>query len=349
MIGYDEKRKTYFVQIKVKDSSGKWRSIRKRGFALKREAKAWEAEQIGQKQSTASNMTFLEVAAEWERAQQSSEGSKKQHNEHFSIRFSELANKRIKSISKADLMRWRSDLAEDERFSTTTKNVTISYVKSVFKYANDVYGLPDPSAVLKRLKKTNEEEMAGEMETWTPEEFSQFIQCVPYRIYQIYFDMLYWTGMRRGEAIALQISDVSADGWINIHASQRDATQGLKPTKTKQCRKIRVDPVLLDEIKDLKNGNPGPYLFGGETPLAPTTISRVFNAAIKESGVKPIRLHDLRHSHATWLINNGVNIVAVSKRLGHTTIEQTLKTYTHLLNDTDDKMMDVIARGHESM
>ena len=349
MIGYDEKRKTYFVQIKVKDSSGKWRSIRKRGFALKREAKAWEAEQIGQKQSTASNMTFLEVAAEWERAQQSSDGSKRQHNEHFSIRFSSLANKKIKAITKAELMNWRSELAEDSRFSTTTKNTTISYVRSVFKYANEVYGLPDPSSILKRLKKTNEEEMAGEMETWTPEEFSQFVSAVPLRAYQIYFDLLYWTGMRRGEAIAWQISDVSSDGWINIHASQRDATQGLKPTKTKQCRKIRADSVLLGELEELKQDNPGPYLFGGDHALSPTTISRVFNAAIKESGVKPIRLHDLRHSHATWLINNGVNIVAVSKRLGHTTIEQTLKTYTHLLNDTDDTMMDVIARGHESM
>lgn len=349
MIGYDEKRKTYFVQIKVKGKDGKWHSLKKRGFALKREAKAWEAEQMNQRQSTTGNMTFLDVAAEWERAQQSSDGSRRQHSEHFSIRFNSLADRKIKAISKADLMHWRSELAEDNRFSTTTKNVTISYVRSVFKYANEVYGLPDPSSVLKRLKKTNEEEMNGEMETWTPEEFKQFAQCVPLRIYQSYFDLLYWTGMRRGEAIALQIQDVSEDGWVHIHASQRDAVNGLKPTKTKQCRKIRVDSVLLDELNELKNGNSGPYLFGGDHPLSPTTIARVFNSAIEESGVKPIRLHDLRHSHATWLINNGVNIVAVSKRLGHTTIEQTLKTYTHLLNDTDDKMMDIIARCHESM
>lgn len=349
MIGYDEKRKTYFVQIKVKDKDGKWRSVKKRGFALKREAKAWETAKTGETQTPVAGMTFLDVAAEWERAQQSSEGSKRQHAEHFSIRFNSLGDRKIKDITRADLMAWRSALAEDDRFSTTTKNVTICYVRSVFKYANEVYGLPDPSSILKRLKKTNEEEMNGEMETWTPEEFNQFVRCVPLRVYQIYFDLLYWTGMRRGEAIALQISDVSHDGWVNIHASQRDAVNGLKPTKTKQCRNIRVDSVLLGELNELKNENDGPYLFGGDHPLSPTTIARVFNGAIKESGVKPIRLHDLRHSHATWLINNGVNIVAVSKRLGHTTIEQTLKTYTHLLNDTDDKMMDVISKGHESM
>ena len=58
--------------------------------------------------------------------------------------------------------------------------------------------------------------------------------------------------------------------------------------------------------------------------------------------MKPICIHDLRHSHATWLINSGVNIVAVSKRLGHASINQTLKTYTHLLQKTNDEMMDTI-------
>jgi len=64
--------------------------------------------------------------------------------------------------------------------------------------------------------------------------------------------------------------------------------------------------------------------------------------------VKPIRIHDLRHSHATWLINNGVNIVAVSKRLGHADIEQTLKTYIHLLESSDQGMMAKLNESHVS-
>ena len=64
--------------------------------------------------------------------------------------------------------------------------------------------------------------------------------------------------------------------------------------------------------------------------------------AIKKSGVKRIRIHDLRHSHATILINSGVNIVAVSKMLGHSNINQTLKTYTHLLESTNDELVDRI-------
>lgn len=83
----------------------------------------------------------------------------------------------------------------------------------------------------------------------------------------------------------------------------------------------------------------GKYLFGGDEGLTPNYVSNHFNQAVQDSGVKQIRIHDLRHSHATWLINNGVNIVAVSKRLGHATIEQTLKTYTHLMSHTDQEMM----------
>ncbi|MBQ1324985.1 MAG: tyrosine-type recombinase/integrase, partial [Solobacterium sp.] len=71
-----------------------------------------------------------------------------------------------------------------------------------------------------------------------------------------------------------------------------------------------------------------------------------FNKAIAKAGVRKIRIHDLRHSHASLLINNGVNIVAVSKRLGHSNIEQTLQTYTHLLEKTDSQMLEIISGLH---
>lgn len=341
MIGYDQERKTFWVQMKVKDPfSGKWKAVKKRGFKLKREAKEWEASQMIEKTVSTSGKTFIEIAEEWERSQQASAEVVRHHREHFRIRFSELSPMRIQDISKPQLIHWRSDLAANDQYSTATKNLTIGYVRSVFRFAHEVYGIDDPTVVLKRLKKNNTEIMS-EMQTWTPEEFAQFQSKVESPLYSLYFELLFWTGMRRGEAIALQKSDLS-NGWVNVHSSQRTASEGLKPTKTKQSRKIRLDDVLAAKMEALQKSSDGPYLFGGETPLSPTTINRFFVQAIKASGVKPIRLHDLRHSHATWLINSGVNIVAVSKRLGHSTIEQTLKTYTHLLKDTDDQMMDLI-------
>lgn len=339
MIGKDEARGTWYVQIKVKDPvSGKWHAAKKRGFQTKREAKQYEADMM-QSSEIPTSKTFLQIANEWEISIQSSPASVRQHNEHFQIRFPTLKDKPIRSINRSALIQWRNWLAQSD-FSTKTKNVTLTYVRAVFQYAADVYGYPDPARTLKNLKKTDSEVMQ-EMEVWTPEEFNSFLACVDNDLYRIYFDTLYWTGMRRGEAIALQCGDLS-DGWVNIHASQRDATTGLKPTKTKASRRIQIDDVLNKELQELKAEYRSGYLFGGETSLSPTQISRIFNAAIKKSGVKKIRLHDLRHSHATWLINHGVNIVAVSKRLGHASIEQTLKTYTHLLESTDNEMMKTI-------
>ena len=79
--------------------------------------------------------------------------------------------------------------------------------------------------------------------------------------------------------------------------------------------------------------------------MPPTTIERKKNIAVKDSGVKRIRIHDLRHSHASMLICNGMNIVSVSKRLGHSDVNMTLKVYTHLLDKYDSQMMDFLEKS----
>jgi integrase len=77
-------------------------------------------------------------------------------------------------------------------------------------------------------------------------------------------------------------------------------------------------------------------------PIASVTLQQRFRKYVEKAGVKPIRIHDLRHSFATNLINSGANIVAVSKYLGHANINQTLKTYTHLLKSTDERLVQSV-------
>ncbi len=353
MIGYDEKRKTYFVKVKYRDPlTNEQKQILRRGFKLKREAVEEEAKLKLQKNdssiTTNTNITFKEMATLWEETIESSETSKRHHREHFEKRFTELYEKPIKSITKDQLIKWKNNLSKTD-YATKTKNTCISYVRSVFKFASDIYGIQNISAVLKNFKNTEEEVMA-EMNVWTVEEFNQFIQSVDNELYRIYFTTLFWTGARKGEIIALQCSDlIEEDKSIYIHGSQRDADKGIKSTKTGNKRYVRVDDTIYADLLKLKQIYRKGYLFGGESPCTRTTIDRYFNEGIKKSGVKKIRLHDLRHSHATMLINAGVNIVAVSKRLGHSDINQTLKTYTHLLKDTDDKMMELISQKHARM
>ena len=351
MIGYDKKRKTYFVQVKYRDPyTNKQRILLRRGFKLKREAVEEEArlklQNSGTSATSNTNITFKEMATLWEETIESSETSKRHHREHFEKRFSELYEKPIKKITKEQLIKWRNNLGKMD-YATKTKNTCISYVRSVFKFASEIYGVPNISVVLKNFKNTEEEKMS-EMQVWTIEEFNQFLTGVDNELYRIYFTTLFWTGARKGEVIALQCSDLIEDEKsIYIHGSQRDASTGIKSTKTGNKRYVRLNSEVFFKLLELKKIYRKGYLFGGETPLTRTTIDRYFNEGIKKSGVKKIRMHDLRHSHATLLINAGVNIVAVSKRLGHSDINQTLKTYTHLLKDTDDKMMDFIENSYE--
>lgn len=336
----DEKKQVYYVQIKYRDPvTGRQRVRKKRSIQGKRNAQAVERQMIAEMENGNSVVTFRAMWQLWEKHTEAREDTLRSHRQHFEKRFSEFLDKPIDKITKAQLVRWRADLSADDTISTVTKNMTIQYVCSVFRFAHDIYDLKNTALVLKPLKQTDEEVMT-EMQVWTPEEYAAFAEEVENPLYRIFFDTLYWTGMRRGEAIALQKSDL-ADGWLNIHASQKSAKNGLKPTKTKQKRSIMVDRQLTEELLPLLD-EPGPYLFGGEVPVSPTKIDTTFRKAIERSGVKRIRVHDLRHSHATWLINNGANIVAVSKRLGHASIEQTLKTYTHLLKNTDEKLMETI-------
>jgi integrase len=247
----------------------------------------------------------------------------------------------VESLTRPVLARYRADLAKDGRYSTTTKNQTLRFIRGVLKYASDIYGLPDHSRILASLKETDEEAME-EFEVWTPEEFSQFVAAVENPLYALYFTFIYWTGCRRGEAIAIQ-KDQIGDHTATFKYSQINLKDGLKPTKTRTMRTIKLDDQLFDQLQPLLK-EPGKYLFGGDTGLSPSIIRDNFRKAIKISGVKPIRLHDLRHSHASWLIANGVNVVAVSKRLGHKDIATTLRVYTHLLESSDNEMMEKINR-----
>lgn len=341
----DEKTGKWYVHIKFRDPvTEKIRWKKKRGFITKREAKQWEAQALNQS-TQPTEILFDKIAEEWEQYNQISETQRQKHAANFRIRFADYYHQPLASITKQKLIRWRTQLAENDRYATKTKNDTITFVKGVFAYAHEAYGIENTAEFLKPLKKTDSEIMNNEMEVWTPEEFSRFLSSVDNRTFALFFEFLFWTGCRRGEALGLQKSDIDGE-WINIHQSIKHFKNGLKPTKTKQSRKIRLDPVLLEHLQPLLD-LPGPFLFGGDQSLSLTQVDKHFREGIEKSGVKKIRLHDLRHSHASWLIASGANIVAVSKRLGHSDVAMTMKIYTHLLQNSDDEMMDIITKNHK--
>ena len=292
-------------------------------------------------------MTFMELVEKWEAFANATKGTKRQHREHFEIRCKQIIDMPISKITRQVITNWYTDLSKDSA-STSTKNKTITYVKGALKFAEEEYNHPAVCSHIKKFKKTDKEVMAKKDAeiVWDIDEFNSFLECVNSELYRIYFSTLYWTGARRGEIIALQCSDLKVDRdgnkYIYIHANQRDASEGLKPTKTRETRYVELDDKTYAQLKKLQETYRKGYLFGGESALAPTTISRFYNNAIKKSGVKKIKLHGLRHSHVTFLINHGVNPEAVSKRIGHSSVRTTLEVYSHLFKSTNQSMMDLI-------
>lgn len=333
-----EKDKTWTADFRYLDLiENKVKRYKKRGFKTKKEALHFEQDYTFKEKSTSSKFSvYLDEYLKSTDANLDTHDKKKNSIEKYA---QSIYNMEYIRISKAIYIQWRSDLEKLE-LATSYKNNIMAYIKSVCKFAYKVYDLKDNSIVLQPFKKKYEEHK--EMEVWTIEEFNTFISYVDNPIFVAYFTLLFYTGMRRSEAKALYKTDIAENRYVSITKSMRHGEDTLHVPKTKGSRRnIQIDEDTYQILEPLLKTD-GKWLFGDDEPIGISSIQRKFDEAVKASGVKKIRIHDLRHSHATILINNGANIVAVSRRLGHSDVNMTLKVYTHLLEKTESDLMKII-------
>ena len=314
-----------------KDKNGKWyckfsvkgKQILKRGFDTKRDALKYET-QIKSSNSTGQNITFRSVQESYYKYREVAESTRIRQVPMFDkyVTFADLPYSRI---TKKVLLDWYLEI-QDNKLAPATKNLVLRVVKQIFKFGAEFYELPNYSVGLKPFKVTKKE-----MNVWTVEEFDKFIDHVKLPVYRYYFIVLYWTGMRETECATLRYTDIE-NNLVHVHG-----------TKTYHSDRTIIVTDAIARIFSLLSANcdeKRPFIFGMYEPLKNPSIHRVFKCAIKNAGVKEIRVHDLRHSFATNAIQNGCDIVAVSKYLGHSDITTTLKVYTHLLEKTQTDMIN---------
>lgn len=251
----------------------------------------------------------------------------------------------ILHISPKVILNWQNNL---EKYSYKYKSTLRTYLHGILKYAERYYKIPNQIKYVDSFKKT---EPKKEMQIWEEEDFIKFIDKINRPLYKAFFSALYLTGARKGEILATFWSDWDLDNKIlninkNVTRKVIDKSKRYALTTPKNetsIRKIAIPDNLIQLIKNYKqtlnNPNFNEFTFGGEQPIASSTIDNVFSSACKQSQVNQIRLHDFRHSHASYLISKGVSIVAVAKRLGHSNIEQTLNTYSHLLKNEESELI----------
>lgn len=178
-----------------------------------------------------------------------------------------------------------------------------------------------------------------------------------HRIYPIVY-VASFTGMRIGEVLALEWNAID---WKNntIHirknlkALGNGQLQHYEGTKTGQIRTIKVSNDVLEVLKEHRKNTINSinhFIFTDKKgrPLYPSHISRSFKTKAKKVGFEGVRFHDLRHTHATILLNEGVYIKDVSERLGHANVTTTLSVYAHVLPNRDQEVADVFARLMEN-
>ena len=188
---------------------------------------------------------------------------------------------------------------------------------------------------------------AEKFDFWTYEEFRQFIQSAKddISVYTI-FNLFFFSGMRMGELLALTLNDFDFEkNTININKSLAviDGEATTKKTKTEKSNRIIAMPTpIMDLVKEyathLYEYNPNTQLFNSSK----TSLHRDMKKYCKISDVRKIKVHELRHSHASHLIELGVSPLSISERLGHEDIKTTLDTYSHLYPNKQSEIANIL-------
>lgn len=258
----------------------------------------------------------------------------------------------VKNITAKIYVKWQKEVEEKDYKYSFKSNLHTSMV-GILNYAVKFYDLK--TNIASKVGGFNKrKEKPKNVDFWTIDEYIKFINVVDDDLYKLFFSTLFFTGLRLGECIALNWTDFK-NGYLDINktiSKEKDSEGNYiinSPKTPTSFRKIKLDSNLISSFNNLYEKektkidfNENWFIFGGKKPLTQTTIGRRKNIYCDIAGVKKIRLHDFRHSHATFLLSQGVPITVISQRLGHSDINMTLNTYSHLVPKDEIKAINII-------
>ena len=339
---------TWYVQFRYTDWKGERQQKLKRGFATKREALEWEREFLMEKQADV-NMTFESFVALYERDIKPKLKLNTWLTKESIIKKKILpyfAKRKLSEITAKDIIDWQNEIrnltdCHGKPLSKTYLKTVHNQLSAIFNHAIRYYGLQVNPA--QRAGNMGTEERR-EMLFWTREEYTKFSEAMMDKPLSFYaFEVLYWCGIREGELLALTPADFDFEKKtlrINKSYQRLQGKDVITTPKTKKSnRVIQMPDFLCDEMQDyfkqLYGLEPDSRIF----PLTKHTLKRGMAFGCKASGVKVIRIHDLRHSHVSLLINMGYSAVAIGNRVGHESVEITYR-YAHLFPTVQKEMAD---------
>lgn len=336
---YDDKTKSWYCKFYYTDFTGTKKQKKKRGFKLQREAKEWERAFLEKQQADVSMPfeRFTEIYFE-DMSHRLREHTILQKKYVVDLKLIPYFGKLpLNEITPANVRKWQNVLMayRDDKgnpYSETYLKTINNQLAAIFNYAVKYYGLREnPCRKAGSMGKSH----AEEMQFWTRDEFKRFHAAISDKPQaKAGFLTLYYTGMRIGELLALTVEDIDMQGCaISITKSyQRLKGQDvITPPKTpKSSRVVTIPEFLRDELQEYIGKLYQPKMTDRVFPCTKSYFEHEMLRGVKLSGVKKIRLHDIRHSHASLLVEMGCSPLLIADRLGHEKIETTLNTYSHL-------------------
>ena len=337
---------TWRSQFYYTDWTGKKHKKNKRGFKTKREAQQYEAEFVKQARADMDMMlsSFVEVYLkdkEVELKQRTLRNKRYMFETHV---IPYLGNKKMNEITASDILAWQKAVKDSKDYSDAYLRMLQNQVTALFIHAQRIYYLKDNPC--KRVKKMGRSDNRS-LNFWTLEEYRKFIDTFDKgSMHYLMFELLFWTGMREGELLALTKSDIDVGQmtlrinktYFRLHGEDVITT----PKTDSSIRTIDLPKFLVDEVQEywskLYKHPSDARLF----PVVAEALQHIMARHIKKAEIKKIRVHDLRHSHCAYLINQGVQPLIIKERLGHKDIKVTLNTYGHLYPSEQKRVANLL-------
>ena len=342
----EEKTNTWRAVYRYTDWNGERKQTQKRGFKTKREAQAWEREQV-HKTSADLDMNFKSFVelytADMKTRLKENTWATKEHIIRTKL-LPYFGKLKMCNITAQQIITWQNEMLNyrdknGKAYSPTYLKTLHGQLSAILNHAVRFYGLKSNAAATAGCMGS---EKHKEMLFWTKEDYLKFAEAMMDKPQSYYaFEVLYWCGIREGELLALTPADFDLDkGLLSITKSY----QRLKgrdvitdPKTPKSVRVIQMPQFLTDEIRDylkcLYKVQPDQRIF----EVTKSYLHHEMDRGAKEAGVKRIRIHDLRHSHVSLLIEMGFSALAIADRVGHESVDITYK-YAHLFPSKQQEM-----------
>lgn len=338
---------TWASKFRYETWNGEIKQKKKEGFATRREALEWEKTFLGTCKTDVT-MTFETLVGKYMAdCEARLEPTSVMHKEYIinTKLLTYFGKMQLNEITVTTVRQWQNTLiTHPANYSPTYLKSIPNQLSAIMNFAVKFYGLAkNPAAICGSMGKKH----ADSMLFWTVDEFNTFIATVDDIRIRTIFYLLFYSSIREGEMLALTLNDFDFTAGtmsINKNFAVVKGREIIKEPKTPKSKRVITIPrpvlnIIQEYVKALYDYDPRERLF----PIAKSSLVRHMVKYSTLSGVKRIRIHDLRHSHASMLIELGVPPLAISERLGHEDIQTTLNVYSYLYPNKQHEIAQMLA------